>query len=164
MFDADERIVIANDRFAEMYKVTPEQVKPGTTLRQLTELRIANDMYVGLTVEDVLNTMRTRVARGKVSHLTSKLGDGRTIVVSIQPRPDGGWVTTHQDVTERELLNAQLEQQNVAAAAARRRAESAEHPLRRGHAQHVARPVPVRCRAARCACQRSLCRNLWADT
>ena len=113
MFDADERVVIANDRFAEMYMLTPEQVKPGTTLRQLTELRIANDMYVGLTVEEVLRTMRARVARGKVSHLTTTLGDGRTIVVSIQPRPDGGWVTTHQDITEREQLNAQLEQQNA---------------------------------------------------
>ena len=42
MFDAEERIVIANDRFAEMYGLTPEQVKPGTTLRQIAELRIAN--------------------------------------------------------------------------------------------------------------------------
>ena len=41
-----------------------------------------------------------------------RLGDGRAILVSIRPRPDGGWVTTHQDVTERENLNAELAQQN----------------------------------------------------
>ena len=34
------------------------------------------------------------------------------IAVSIRPRPDGGWVTTHQDITERERLTAQLEEQN----------------------------------------------------
>ena len=113
MFDAEERIVIANDRFAEMYGLTPEQVKPGTTLRHIAELRIANGLYAGLTPKMCCNTMRERVARGKVSHLTSKLGDGRTITVSIRPRPDGGWVTTHQDITERENLNAQLEQQNA---------------------------------------------------
>ena len=56
--------------------------------------------------------MRERVARQKVSHMTARMGDGRTIAVSIRPRPDGGWVTTHQDITEREKLTAQLEQQN----------------------------------------------------
>jgi diguanylate cyclase (GGDEF)-like protein/PAS domain S-box-containing protein len=112
MFDAQERIVIANDRFAEMYGLTPEQVAPGTTLRRIAELRIANGSYVGFTADHVEQLMRERVARGKISHLTSKLGDGRTFTVSIRPTGDGGWVTTHQDVTERENLTAQLARQN----------------------------------------------------
>ena len=112
MFDADERIVIANDRFAEIYQLTRDQVKPGTSLRTIAELRILNGLYAGLTADEVVNTMRERVGRGRVSHLTSKLGDGRTITVSIRPMPDGGWVTTHQDITEREELNARLAQQN----------------------------------------------------
>ena len=57
--------------------------------------------------------MRERVARQNVSHMTAKMGDGRTIAVSINPRPDGGWVTTHQDISEREKLNARLEEQNA---------------------------------------------------
>src|SRR4029079_8748262 len=31
LFDAEERLVIANSRYAEMYGLAPEQVKPGTT-------------------------------------------------------------------------------------------------------------------------------------
>jgi diguanylate cyclase (GGDEF)-like protein len=112
MFDAEERIVIANDRFAEMYGLTADQAKPGTTLREIAKFRIANGLYAGLTPEDVVGTMRQRVARGRVSHLTSKLGDGRTITVSLRPTGDGGWVSTHQDITERENLTAQLAQQN----------------------------------------------------
>ena len=112
MFDGQERIVIANDRFAEIYKISRDQVKPGTTLRTIAELRISNGLYAGLTADDIVKTMRERVAKGRVSHLTSKLGDGRTITVSIRPMPDGGWVTTHQDITEREELNARLAQQN----------------------------------------------------
>ena len=76
--------------------------KPGTTLREVSEQRVATGLYAGMQVEDALRTMRERVARRQVSHLTSKLGDGRTIVVSILPRADGGWVMTHQDITERE--------------------------------------------------------------
>ena len=112
MFDAQERIVIANDRFAEMYGLTPDQVKPGTTLYRIAELRIANGSYVGLTPQDVINTMRERVGRGRESHLTSMLGTGRIINVSLRPTGDGGWVSTHQDVTERENLTAQLARQN----------------------------------------------------
>jgi diguanylate cyclase (GGDEF)-like protein len=113
MFDDQERIVVANDRFAEMYGLKPEQVRPGTTLREIAELRVASGLYEGFNADHVVDLMRARVARGTVSHLTSRLGDGRTFVVSIRPRPDGGWVTTHQDVTEREALNARLEQQNA---------------------------------------------------
>ena len=113
MFDVDQRVVVANERFAEMYGQRPEDVVPGTTLRKIIEHRIASGLYVGTTVDEVLNRMRARVARQKPSHMTATMGDGRTIAVSIQPRPDGGWVTTHQDITEREKLATRLEQQNV---------------------------------------------------
>ena len=112
MFDADERVVIANDRFAEMYGQTAEDVKPGTPLESIIAHRIATGLYVGTTVEEVIRRMRERVARRDVSHMTAKMGDGRTIAVSIQPRSDGGWVTTHQDISEREKLVARLEQQH----------------------------------------------------
>ena len=104
MFDAEQTIVIANDRFAEMYGQTSEQVKPGASLREIIEHRIAKGIYVGTTADEVLTRMRERVARGNVSYMTSRMGDGRMITVSIQPRPDGGWVTTHQDISEREKL------------------------------------------------------------
>ena len=112
MFDADERVVIANDRFAEMYGLEPDLVKPGTPLRDIVQHRIVRGLYVGTTADEVVQRMRERVARKKASHMTATLGDGRTIAVSIQPRCDGGWVTTHQDVTEHQKLNARLEEQN----------------------------------------------------
>jgi diguanylate cyclase (GGDEF)-like protein len=113
MFDAEQRVVVANDRFASMYGQAPDEVRPGTPLRKIIEHRIAAGLYVGTTVDEVLRRMRERVARGTVSHMTARMGDGRTIAVSIKPRPDGGWVTTHQDITEREQLSARLEEQNA---------------------------------------------------
>jgi diguanylate cyclase (GGDEF)-like protein len=112
MFDAEQRVIIANDRFAEMYGQRPEDVRPGTPLRQIIEHRIARGLYLGTTVEEVLGRMRARVERQKASHMTARMGDGRKIAVSIMPRPDGGWVTTHQDITEREELNARVAEQH----------------------------------------------------
>ena len=113
MFDSEQKVVIANDRFAEMYGQAPDEVKPGTPLRKIIEHRISTGLYVGTTVDEVLRRMRERVARQTVSHMTARMGDGRTIAVSINPRPDGGWVTTHQDISEREKLSARLEEQNA---------------------------------------------------
>ena len=112
MFDTDERLVIANNRFAEMYGLTPEDIVPGTPLRRILEQRAANGLYADETAERQLEVMRQHLARRKVTHLAERLSDGRAILVSIRPRPGGGWVTTHQDVTERENLNAELAQQN----------------------------------------------------
>jgi diguanylate cyclase (GGDEF)-like protein len=113
MFDDEERIVVANDRYAELYGMDPALARPGTTLREVVEQRIARGVYPGVTAEFVLEAMRERVACGQPSRLTNRLGDGRIVVSVVQPRPDGGWVVTQEDITEREGLNAQLAQQNT---------------------------------------------------
>jgi diguanylate cyclase (GGDEF)-like protein len=112
MFDAEERIVIANDRYAELYGLDREHVRPGTTLSQIVGHRVARGLYPGKTADEVLAAMRERSARGRVSHVSITLGDGRILAVSTQPRPSGGWVVTLHDVTDREKLNARLEEQN----------------------------------------------------
>ena len=61
MFDSDERLVIANDRYAEIFGLKPEHVKPGTTLREIVERRVANGTIRGQSADDVLNVMRARL-------------------------------------------------------------------------------------------------------
>ncbi len=112
MFDAEERLVLANERYAELYGLEPEQVKPGTTLKQLVEYRIAKGAYQGLTVDEVLRNMRERIGRKRANRLTTNPGNDRTLQVSIAPRNGGGWVVTLEDISERETLNARLTRQN----------------------------------------------------
>ena len=45
MFDADQRLIVCNQRYADMYGLTPDQVKPGTTVRQILQYRISNGFY-----------------------------------------------------------------------------------------------------------------------
>jgi diguanylate cyclase (GGDEF)-like protein len=112
MFDAGERLVIANGRFAEMYGLPPEDIRPGTPLRRILAHRVASAAEGNATVEDQLQALRKQLACSNSSHLAERLSDGRAILVSIRPMPEGGWVSTHQDVTERENLNAELAHQN----------------------------------------------------
>ena len=109
MFDAQERLVVANAQYAAMYGHTPEELKPGTTLREVLELRAVKGVYAGTTVDAILAKLRERIARKRVSHWTAKFADGRTIAVSIQPREDGSWVNTHLDITEHERVREQFD-------------------------------------------------------
>ena len=93
MFDAEERLVLANDRYAEIYGLEPQHLRPGTTLRELIEYRIAKGLYPGLTADDVL-AQHAR-ARGPQAREPSRQPAGRRArALRLDPaaRPTaGGW-------------------------------------------------------------------------
>jgi len=106
MFDAKQRVVVCNDRFARMYGLSPEQVRPGTTLREIVERRIANGFYSGASRAEYMRRQLAPVVG--VSNSVEELSDGRAIFISCQPMADGGWVTTHEDISERRRVEKQI--------------------------------------------------------
>jgi diguanylate cyclase (GGDEF)-like protein/PAS domain S-box-containing protein len=108
MFDAEQRLVLANDRYAEMYGLTPEQVKPGTTFRQFLEHRIAMGTHVGGDPEAYISERLAAVCEKNASTTVHTLPDGRVFSISRQPMQDGGWVATHQDITEQRRSEAKI--------------------------------------------------------
>ena len=109
MFNSQQRLLICNNLFAEMYRLTPEQVKPGTTVRQILEYRLANGCYTASDGKDFVNALVEKF--GKLDTAVHKLADGRVIRVNYRHAADGGIVVTHEDITEREKLNQQVERQ-----------------------------------------------------
>jgi diguanylate cyclase (GGDEF)-like protein len=93
LFDPDQRVVIANARYAEIYRLREDQVKPGTTLRQILELRRQNGTSFATDPEAYVNINVKR------SSETQELADGRVISIKRQAMANGGWLTTHEDVT-----------------------------------------------------------------
>jgi diguanylate cyclase (GGDEF)-like protein len=94
-FDAGQKLVVTNRRYRELFGLSGEQVKPGATLRQVLEHRQANGTLGASTVADRLHNHRA------IPEETMLLEDGRTIRLLRHPMPDGGWVATFEDVTER---------------------------------------------------------------
>jgi diguanylate cyclase (GGDEF)-like protein len=110
MFDAEQRLIVCNNRYAEMYGLTPEQVKPGTTVRQIFDYRIANGHY---HVKDTASFVGTWADDfGEVSSRIQELADGRIVSVTRRRMANGGRLVTHEDITERRRLDAQLERQH----------------------------------------------------
>jgi diguanylate cyclase (GGDEF)-like protein len=107
MFDAEHRLVLCNSRYAEIYCLAPEQVRPGTTLKQIIEHRIANGLKSEMSADEIVSGMLRRREAG-FGHFYSQLHDGRCIAITVRPMADGGTVTTHQDITEQRRSEAKI--------------------------------------------------------
>jgi diguanylate cyclase (GGDEF)-like protein len=103
MFDAEQRLVVYNKQYTEMYGLSPPA---GTSLRDLLEVRRATG---SLPPERSDVSIRLeRVARNRPYCAIDSLPDGRTIAVTHQPMSNGGWVALHQDITAQKRAEAEL--------------------------------------------------------
>ena len=100
MFDSHQRLVVCNRRYAEMYQLPDEIVRSGTTLMALLEYRQGHGSFAR-NIEEYLVELTTSMAGGQMRSTEIKSADGRTILITNRPMQDGGWVATHEDVTER---------------------------------------------------------------
>jgi diguanylate cyclase (GGDEF)-like protein len=107
-FDGDRRIILSNRRYAEMYGVSPDAIRPGTSLDEVAALRFASGACPQVTREEYL-AWCDEVNNGSEPRVwTASLQDGRTIRIYHQPMPGGGWVATHEDVTAHVRTEGQL--------------------------------------------------------
>ena len=100
MFDNEQRVVVCNERYASMYGLSLDQVKPGTLFRQIIDARIANNIYAGNSPEEYIKEANEAVTKPGASKKTLELRNGRFFEIAYQPTSDGGWLDTHEDVTE----------------------------------------------------------------
>jgi diguanylate cyclase (GGDEF)-like protein len=109
IFDKQRRVVFCNKRYMEIYGLSAEQVAPGTPLSRLIQRRL--DMgHKAPSNSDAYIRERFREASAPTATM-QELSDGRTIIFTIYPMPDGGGMATHEDITEREEVNARLKNQ-----------------------------------------------------
>ena len=108
MFDRDGRLIVCNDRYAQVYGLSG-QVKPGTTLKQILEHRVASGTYAGPNSEHYIHERLATAAARKPLDTIEELNNGRTVAVAHRPIADGGWVATHQDITKRQRAEKELE-------------------------------------------------------
>jgi diguanylate cyclase (GGDEF)-like protein/PAS domain S-box-containing protein len=108
MFDAKSRLVLCNPRYIEMYNLSAEVAKPGCGLRELIMHRQRVGCFSG-DPEKYCDELLACVAQGKSSNQVVELPDGRFIRVINRPMSDGGWVATHEDITDRRRAQRRIE-------------------------------------------------------
>ncbi len=107
MFDGEQRLIVCNERYSQMYGVSTAQITPGMTLRAVLETRVAaghcppdGDAYIERSLADV--------RRREPYYTEIAMREGRTFAVNHRPMQDGGWVAIHQDITAQKRAEAQI--------------------------------------------------------
>jgi diguanylate cyclase (GGDEF)-like protein len=107
MFDQNQRLIVSNKKYAELYGIAPEGILPGVSLREVLEQRVAAGSFYG----DPNTHIEQRLAASadpRRSETVVELANGRAIQVVRQPLKGGGWLATHEDVTERRQVEAKM--------------------------------------------------------
>ncbi len=110
-FDADQRLIVCNDRYAEMYGIGPDLMRPGMTLRDIIDLRYQAGSLPAMSSGDFYALRNSVLAANAAADSIVKQTNGRTFAIHHRPMPNGGWIATHSDITEREELHSQLTEQ-----------------------------------------------------
>jgi len=107
-FDGRQRLIICNRRYAEMYKIAPDELKSGMELREIVDRRFEAGTFPAMTRAEYL-AWRDQIAVSSTPNTSVvELRDGRIFAIRHQPMPDGGWVSTHEDITEQRRAETRI--------------------------------------------------------
>jgi diguanylate cyclase (GGDEF)-like protein len=106
LYDSSERLVVCNQRYISMYGLSPDVVKPGLAFRDLVAHRKETGSFKG-DADAFISAVLRNVALGKITHNIVETTDGRSIQIVNQPLKRG-WLTTHEDITERTRAEEQI--------------------------------------------------------
>jgi diguanylate cyclase (GGDEF)-like protein/PAS domain S-box-containing protein len=98
LFDAKQHLIICNKRYLEMYGLSADVVKPGCSFREVIAHRKDTGSFVG-DIDHYVEVVLRDIAHRNAMVISTP--DGRSIQIVNEPVPDGGWLATHEDITER---------------------------------------------------------------
>jgi predicted signal transduction protein with EAL and GGDEF domain len=107
MFGVDNRLMLWNDLYLKMYRIPPDRIFVGCTHEEMLEARkAAGTTYRDLGQYDA--NLQTAIETRSAGSLTAEPADGRIVNVAYQPIPNAGWLSTHEDITERTQNEARI--------------------------------------------------------
>ena len=126
MFDSDERLVVCNERYLDMYRLSRDVVKPGATLVDVIKNRKVTGS-LNIDPKKYRTNIIALVKQGQTNSNIVETPDGRAVSV-VNRAIKGGrfWIGTHDDITER----IQAERKSAALSEQERRRLEIEFEIR----------------------------------
>jgi len=112
LYDSNGTIVTCNRRYADMFGLSHDVIKPGCHIREAMYHRKERGAFSGDVEAFCADVMRV-VAEGTVSTRIHELSNGRAFQVINTPLAQGGWVATIEEITERRNLEQERDRNYV---------------------------------------------------
>ncbi len=110
MFDGEARLIFCNQRYLQMYGMSPDDLEPGITLVE-TAGEAPRQGTWSRDPQEYVAELRGALAKGETFTFTVEGPGGRAISIYNRPLPDGQWVSCHEDITERRNAEQQTHEQ-----------------------------------------------------
>jgi diguanylate cyclase (GGDEF)-like protein len=108
-FDAAHRLIVCNDRYVDMYDLPHDRIGPGTSLAEIVDMRFEVGSFPAMSKEEYLHWRAKVAVSAEPTDSVVELRNGRTFKIRHRPMPDGGWVATHEDITEQRQSEVKIE-------------------------------------------------------
>jgi len=113
MFDAEDRLVLCNERYRELFPRTARLRVPGTPFRDILRASISAGEQAGVAPGAVEEWIEQTCASLHVPGATLiELGDGRWLHTRVRPTADGGSLSVLTDVTAARVAEQKLSELN----------------------------------------------------
>lgn len=110
LYDADDRLVICNKKYHELYAISSDMLIPGNHFEDIIRVGAQRGQYRA-AIGRVDEWVEERIANHRAANATieQELTDGRCLMIHEHRTPDGGTVGFRVDVTSLRLMARELE-------------------------------------------------------
>ncbi|MDP4025015.1 EAL domain-containing protein [Methylobacterium sp. NEAU 140] len=108
LYDADDRLMVVNRRYAQIYGLASGTVVPGMRAEAVLAASLAAGNHPGQNLSDLLRQEREAFEGPARLPCFQELGNGKVVAIERRETADGGFVATYEDVTERRRAEAQV--------------------------------------------------------
>ncbi len=108
MFGPDQRLIISNTSYADLYGIPHHKVQPGMALTEILRNRIAAGNIPVIGEAALKSLLATIAEQGEPAETIVEQENGRVFLLGYVPLSDGGWVATHQDITDRRVAEEKI--------------------------------------------------------
>jgi diguanylate cyclase (GGDEF)-like protein len=108
LFDGEKKLIVCNQSYRRIYNLASTATETGTPYSEIIARCFATDAHPPGTAAEYLEFSDAALKPSERKQFVAELVDGRVILTTHEPMPDGGWVGTHEDITERQAADRRV--------------------------------------------------------
>ena len=110
MFDSNRRIVVSNQKLNQQLGLAPDCELKGLSLSYMVDRVAHAGLISDANAQILVEQLAARLSSGDDTTFTVDMQNGRTLEFTMQPMENGGMVVLVEDITERKIAEAKINQ------------------------------------------------------